>query len=147
MPSKSLKPETVRSVNEDIANSHLSMDYDKLGYVKGIPSDIYSKMDLDMAVRAKKVLKQKIEREGVTDQKAELEKTIVEMAKARGIIIKPDSKLTTSDIFAEIIVHDSDMLAKDASYLMPEEKARANTHRDSSKGKNDSREADKEEVK
>ena len=30
---------------------------------------------------------------------------------------------------------------------MPEEKARANTHRDSSKGKNDSREADKEEVK
>ena len=146
MPAKSVKPEVARRINEEISRSHSSMNYDKLGYIEAIPTDIYSKMDLDMARRAKRVLKERIERDGVTDQKAEMIKAIHEMAKARGITENPNVKISAGDMLAEIIIHDSDMLSKDASYLMPEEKSKANTHRDSgkgSKGKN----ADKEEVK
>ena len=122
------------------------MDYDKLGYVKVKPTEVYPKMDLDMARRVKAVISNRISADSVTDKKAGTRKVISEMVNARGIVIPENLNLTAGDIFAEIVKYDADMLSKDASYLMPEEKARANTHRDSSKGSK-GKTQDKEEVK
>ena len=146
MPSKTIRPEKAREVNEEIERAHSAMDYDKLGYVKVKPTEVYPKMDLDMARRVKAVISNRISADSVTDKKAETRKVISEMANARGIVIPENLNLTAGEVFAEIVKYDADMLSKDASYLMPEEKARANTHRDSSKGSK-GKTQDKEEVK
>ena len=146
MPAKTVRPEKAREVNEEIERTHSAMDYDKLGYVKVKPTEAYPKMDLDMARRVKAVISDRISDDAITDKKAETRKVILEMVNARGIVIPENLNLTAGDIFAEIVKYDADMLSKDASYLMPEEKARANTHRDSSKGSK-GKTQDKEEVK
>ena len=146
MPSKTIRPEKAREVNEEIERAHSAMDYDKLGYVKVKPTEVYPKMDLDMARRVKAVISNRISADSVTDKKAGTRKVISEMVNARGIVIPENLNLTAGEVFAEIVKYDADMLSKDASYLMPEEKARANTHRDSSKGSK-GKTQDKEEVK
>lgn len=140
MPDKSVKPETAKKVNDDISKVFESPDYKKSRLYIPRKDEVYKKTDMDIARRINDILSESVSGKTLSEKEKRKEyfRVLVEMAKKRGIPIAEGQKISGKHLFNSIVIHDADELEKDSSYLMPEEKAKANRGRgkgNSSKGK------------